>query len=154
MESGALYRWLLLFKDTLQESKSIATEVPDMHWCGVCMALMHVPMHFKSPRWLLIPGVMEVVGQQLLYLLFKKKKSRTYLAQMHFFFVVKGLEFRAYTLSHSTSPFLWWVFQDKVSQTIFLGWLQTTILLISASWVSRITCHWHLARCNFFLTIF
>jgi hypothetical protein len=27
-----------------------------------------------------------------------------------FIFVVMGLELRAYTLSHSTSPFLWWVF--------------------------------------------
>jgi hypothetical protein len=30
-------------------------------------------------------------------------------------------------------------FWDKVSQTIFLGWLWTGILLISASWVGRIT---------------
>jgi hypothetical protein len=30
-------------------------------------------------------------------------------------------------------------FQDRVSQTICSGWLQTTILLISASRVARIT---------------
>jgi hypothetical protein len=44
-----------------------------------------------------------------------------------------------YSLSHSTSPFLWWVFQDRFSWTICLEWLQTVILLISASWVARIT---------------
>jgi hypothetical protein len=35
--------------------------------------------------------------------------------------------------------------QDRVSQTICLGWLQTTILLISAYWVARIIglSHWH-----------
>jgi hypothetical protein len=27
-----------------------------------------------------------------------------------FFFALLGFELRAYTLSHSTSPFLWWVF--------------------------------------------
>jgi hypothetical protein len=40
---------------------------------------------------------------------------------------------------------LCWVFQDRVSQTIFPGWLQTVIFLISVSWVARITgvSHWH-----------
>jgi NhaP-type Na+/H+ or K+/H+ antiporter len=33
----------------------------------------------------------------------------TFLLQL-FFFVILGLELRAYTLSHSTSPFLCWVF--------------------------------------------
>jgi hypothetical protein len=38
-------------------------------------------------------------------------------------------------------------FQDKVSWTIFPGWLCTMILLISASWVARIigVSHWCLA---------
>jgi hypothetical protein len=35
--------------------------------------------------------------------------------------------------------FLWRVFQDRVSWTIYPGWLQTEILLIFASWVARIT---------------
>jgi hypothetical protein len=39
-------------------------------------------------------------------------------------------------LGHSTSPFLWWVFRDRVSWTICPGWFQTMILLISASWVA------------------
>jgi hypothetical protein len=39
---------------------------------------------------------------------------------IHFFFVVLGFERRLYTLSHSTSPILWWVFfQDRVSWTIY-----------------------------------
>jgi hypothetical protein len=50
-----------------------------------------------------------------------------------FFLVVLGLELRAYTLSHSTSPFYDGFFQDRVLQTICLGWLQTAILLISDS---------------------
>jgi hypothetical protein len=32
-------------------------------------------------------------------------------------------------LSHSTSPFLWRVFWDRVSQTICQGWLRTRILI-------------------------
>jgi hypothetical protein len=42
-------------------------------------------------------------------------------------------------------------FQDKISWTIFSGWLWTMILLISASWVARITgvSHWHLASIYF-----
>jgi hypothetical protein len=44
--------------------------------------------------------------------------------------------------------FLWRVFQDRVSWTICLGWIRTAILLISASWVARITgvSYRHLAR--------
>jgi hypothetical protein len=61
-----------------------------------------------------------------------------------FFFVVLGLELRAYTSGHSVSPFLWFFFRDRVSQTICLGWLWTSILLISASWVVMIigVSHW------------
>jgi hypothetical protein len=56
-----------------------------------------------------------------------------------YFFAVLGFELRVYTLSCSTSPFLWWVFWNKVSQTIFLDWLWNTILLRFASWVTGIT---------------
>jgi hypothetical protein len=48
-----------------------------------------------------------------------------------FFFALLVFELRAYNLSYSTSPFLY--FQDRVSQTICLCWLRTEILLISAS---------------------
>jgi hypothetical protein len=34
---------------------------------------------------------------------------------------------------------LWRVFQDRVSQTVGPHWLQTVILLISASWIAKIT---------------
>jgi hypothetical protein len=44
---------------------------------------------------------------------------------------------RAWPLSHSTSPFLWRFFGDKVSQNYLPGWLRTAIL-ISASWVASI----------------
>jgi hypothetical protein len=55
--------------------------------------------------------------------------------------VVPELQLRAYTLSHSISPFLWRVFFSKIGshQFICLGWRWTAILLISASWVARIT---------------
>jgi hypothetical protein len=67
-----------------------------------------------------------------------------------FFFAVLAFEPRAYTLSHSASPFCTGYFQDRVSQTICPGWLWTKILLISASWVARITdlSHQHLAEFN------
>jgi hypothetical protein len=42
-----------------------------------------------------------------------------------FLFAVLGLELGAYTLSHSTSPFVMGFFRDRISQTICLGWLQT-----------------------------
>jgi hypothetical protein len=54
-----------------------------------------------------------------------------------FFLALLGFELRVYTLSHSTSPLLWWVFSRWVWWTICLGWLGTVILLISASWVAR-----------------
>jgi hypothetical protein len=53
-----------------------------------------------------------------------------------FFFLcaVLGLKLRAYTLSHSTSPFVVKGFFEIGScGTICLGWLRTVILLISAS---------------------
>jgi hypothetical protein len=44
------------------------------------------------------------------------------------------------TTCHSTSSFfLIGFFQDRISWTVCLGWLWTLLLLISASWVSRIT---------------
>jgi hypothetical protein len=36
------------------------------------------------------------------------------------FFEILGFELRAYTLSRSTSPLLWWFFQDRVPWTICL----------------------------------
>jgi hypothetical protein len=52
-----------------------------------------------------------------------------------FFFLVLAFELRPYTLPFSSDNF----FRDKVSWTVYLGWLQTMILLISAPWVARIT---------------
>jgi hypothetical protein len=55
-----------------------------------------------------------------------------------FFFAGLGFKLMAYTLSHSIllcEGFFW----DRVSWTICLVWLQTMILLISATWVARIT---------------
>jgi hypothetical protein len=53
--------------------------------------------------------------------------------------VILGLELRAFTLSHSASSFCDGYFQDRVLRTICLVWLWATILLISASWVPKIT---------------
>jgi hypothetical protein len=77
-------------------------------------------------------------------LIFKKLSYLLYV--FHFIFlVVLGFELKAYTLSHSTAHFC---FQDRVLETICLGWLQRMILLISGSWVVRITdmSHWCLAK--------
>jgi hypothetical protein len=54
-----------------------------------------------------------------------------------FFFAVLGLELRVFILNQPFS--VMGFFQDRVSKTICLGWLWTMILLISASWVARIT---------------
>jgi hypothetical protein len=83
----------------------------------------------------------------IIYYIFKKLEERISKVfniknYKSFFFTKKDrLELRAYTLSHTTSYPLLLVkgfFWDRVSWTIFLGWLLTTILLISASWVARI----------------
>jgi hypothetical protein len=68
---------------------------------------------------------------------------------LFFFFVILEFELRTFALSHSTSPFLWRVFWDKVSQTICLGWLRTAVLLISTSWIVRITDVSHQRLANF-----
>jgi hypothetical protein len=55
-------------------------------------------------------------------------------ASFFFFFAVLGFELRAYTLSHSTSPFFVLdIFKIGSCGIICLGWLQTSILLIAAS---------------------
>jgi hypothetical protein len=56
-----------------------------------------------------------------------------------FIFAVLGFRLRTFTLSHSTRPFLSWVFWDRVLWIICPGWRWTSILVISASWVARIT---------------
>jgi hypothetical protein len=65
--------------------------------------------------------------------------------------MVLRLKVRAYTLSHSTSPFWWKVFQDRVLQTSCWSWLATAILLIPASWIARITgmSHWHPVKISY-----
>jgi hypothetical protein len=45
-----------------------------------------------------------------------------YIFIITFFFVVLGLELRAYTLSHSTSPFLWWAF-IKIRSLQLFAWI-------------------------------
>jgi hypothetical protein len=73
-----------------------------------------------------------------------------------FFLALLKLELRAYTLSRSTAPFLWWVFfGDRVSWTVCLGWLWTLTHLISASWVASITGVSHLRQdlCNVWIHI-
>jgi hypothetical protein len=51
---------------------------------------------------------------------------------------------------------LWRVFRNRVSRTICPGWPRTAILLISASWVARITgvSHQHLAHGSFLMSGF
>jgi hypothetical protein len=50
-----------------------------------------------------------------------------------FFSVVLELELRAYTLSTPPTLFCVGFFRDGVSGTLCLGWLQTSVLLLSAS---------------------
>jgi hypothetical protein len=56
-----------------------------------------------------------------------------------FFFPVLGIELRAYTLSHSTSPFfVMGFFKIRIWELFCRGWPQAMILLVSASCVARI----------------
>jgi hypothetical protein len=61
------------------------------------------------------------------------------MTSLFFFFAVLGLELRSYTLSHSPALYVLGYFRDRVLQTICPGWIWTMILMISASWVARIT---------------
>jgi hypothetical protein len=69
--------------------------------------------------------------------LFLKYSSRFFF--FFFLFCSTGAWTRSTHWATLSAPFLWWVFKDRVSWTICLGWLQTAILLISASWVAGIT---------------
>jgi hypothetical protein len=66
-------------------------------------------------------------------------------------FLVLGFEFRAYTLSYSTSPFFVMGFFFEINYLPRLTFW-TAVLLISSSWVARITgmshWHWHLGTIN------
>jgi hypothetical protein len=74
------------------------------------------------------------------------RQSATWLS-FFFFCAVLGFELRASPWATPPALFCDGIFWDRVSQTICPGWLRTTILLISAYWVARITgmSHWHLA---------
>jgi hypothetical protein len=97
---------------------------------------------------------LETPAPNTLYVLFRPKLTDLHQCPFFSFFAVLGLELRAYTLSHSTSHFGGWgfVFENRISWTICLGWLQASIFLISASWVvARITgvSHQRLAPVSF-----
>jgi hypothetical protein len=72
---------------------------------------------------------------------------------LSFFFFFQYWGLNSSPTSQATPPTLFreGVFQDRLSQTICPCWLQTVSLLISASWVARISgvSHQHPARLNF-----
>jgi hypothetical protein len=85
-------------------------------------------LNIDKLTWVWQIGALETSSAQVLYYFLSTPNH------FFFFFAVFGLELRAYTSSHSTSPiFCDRVFQDRVLQTICLGWLQTEVLLISVS---------------------
>jgi hypothetical protein len=51
-----------------------------------------------------------------------KKKIEDFIRFFFYFFAVLGLELRAYTLSHSTSPFLWRFFSKEGLLNYLPGW--------------------------------
>jgi hypothetical protein len=59
-------------------------------------------------------------------------------------------------LSHSTSPFFVFWFFFEIGSLSCLGWLWTAILLISVSWVARITgeSHWGPGFLSFFFLVY
>jgi hypothetical protein len=70
--------------------------------------------------------------------------------------LVLWFELRAFTLRHSTSPiFVMGIFEIGSHELFAWGWFQTMILLISTSWVARISVvsHWCLARPHFLYLI-
>jgi hypothetical protein len=76
-----------------------------------------------------------------------------FLTKFSFFLWYWGLNSRPTPQVTPPATFCEGFFRDRVSQTICLGWLQTLILLISASWVARITgmSHQSVAITSYFL---
>jgi hypothetical protein len=74
------------------------------------------------------------------------------LVRLSIFFFSTGFWTQGLHLEPLHQPFVWkGFFWDRVSWTICLGWLQTAILLISISWIARITgmSHWCLVPLSF-----
>jgi hypothetical protein len=75
-----------------------------------------------------------------------------------FFFFLRCWDLNSWPTPWATPPALFCdvFFQDRVLQTFCLGWLRTSILLVSASWVARITgkSHWHPALAEFLFSLF
>jgi hypothetical protein len=106
-------------------------------------------IHFLSTYfvilWVKLQFLLLLVNIRIKYL------YHFYLFLFFFFFSTGVWTQNLQTWATSPALFLWRVFQDRVLQTICLGWLQTMILLIAAFWVARITgvSHWYLT-CFFF----
>jgi hypothetical protein len=85
-----------------------------------------------------------------------KSFLQTFLSFFLSFFALLAFELRAYTLSHSTSPFFLMGFFSKIRshKLLCLGWLWTAILLISASRVARIIIFFFFKDYYFFLSYF
>jgi hypothetical protein len=135
--------------------------------CSASLHTKHVPtaVFILSHQTLQQPH--EASSFQMRYL---SLRNDTWLAQSHFahfvpsnissdsrllLFSVLGLELRTSSLlgrpftTWATSPALFWCmcvgyFQDRTSQSTYLGWPWTVILLISASFLARIpgVSHW------------
>jgi hypothetical protein len=99
---------------------------------------------FSKKLELLENGLLRKENNSLLY---QYLKIKNFLSLSLFFFAVLEFELRALhllgrcstTWAHSSSPYFVEYFWDRVLWTICSGLLWTMILLISASWVARIT---------------
>jgi hypothetical protein len=107
--------------------------------------VLWLPRNFQSPRlgrWG-CQASLYALGISKAPLCLVKLKSWMCSFYLSFYWgEVLGFELRAYTLNHSISPFWGWVFFfffERGSCELFAwGWLQTMILLMSASQVARI----------------
>jgi hypothetical protein len=111
--------------------------IPDVHhrawlidWDGASLTFC---LGWPQPTILLI-SASQVVGI-----------TQVWASALFFFFQYWNLNSEPPPWGTPPALFLWRVFWDRVSRIICLGWLWILILLISASWVARITgvshCH-------------
>jgi hypothetical protein len=66
-------------------------------------------------------------------------RSHLFYLFIYLFWQYWGLNSGPHTWATPPTPFCVWYSWDKFSRTLCPGWLRTNILLISASWVARIT---------------
>jgi hypothetical protein len=109
-------------------------------WCHFLCAILSDAVVLTAEKWKRCQALFELNSDSNLLFLVPTLFIFKPLSVFFFFFQIWGLNSGPTPLALLCEWFFW----DRVSWTVCLGWLGTLILLISASWVARITgvSHW------------